>query len=154
MASRDYEELFACLRRHEVRALIVGAHAVAFHAKPRYTKDVDVLVEPTEENAERLLRALDEFGFGSAGLTREDFSRIGSIVQLGFEPNRVDFLTSIGGIDFEEAWRGRIEGRYGSEPMFYLGLDELIRAKEAAGRPQDLADLDWLREAKKGMASE
>ncbi|MCP3961224.1 MAG: hypothetical protein GY719_25540 [bacterium] len=106
-ASRDFEDLFECFRRRQVRALIVGAHAVAFHAKPRYTKDVDVLVEPSVENAERLLEALNDFGFGSLDLSVEDFSREDKIVQLGFEPNRVDLITSIGGVSFEEAWRGR-----------------------------------------------
>ncbi len=149
MASKDFEELFACLRDRSVRAIVVGAHAVAFHAKPRYTKDVDVLVEPSPANAERLLLALDDFGFGSLDLTVEDFSSSGKIVQLGFEPNRVDFITSLGSVSFETAWAGRVEGRYGNQDVFFLGLDELILAKEDAGRPQDLADLDWLRGIKR-----
>ncbi len=144
--SRDFEDLFECLNSRGVRALVVGAHAVAFHAKPRYTKDVDILVEPSVENAESLLGALNDFGFGSLDLSVEDFSREGKIIQLGFEPNRVDLITSISGVSFDEAWRGRVAGRYGRCSVFYLGLVELKRAKEAAGRPQDLADLDWLRQ--------
>jgi hypothetical protein len=146
MANRDFEELFRCLRERNVRALVVGAHAVAFHAKPRYTKDIDVLVEPSAANAERLLQALADFGFGGVDLTVEDFSSPGKIVQLGYEPNRVDFITSLGSVTFEEAWAGRVEGRYGAQPVYFLGLKELIRAKEDAGRSQDLADLDWLRQ--------
>lgn len=146
MANRDFEELFACLRGRDVKALVVGAHAVAFHAKPRYTKDVDILVEPSPENAELLLLALEDFGFGSLDLTVEDFSHSGRIIQLGFEPNRVDFITSLGGVSFDEAWAGRVAGRYGNQPVMYLGLRELIAAKQSAGRPQDLADLDWLRQ--------
>lgn len=145
-ANRDFEELFGCLRRRSVKALVVGAHAVAFHAKPRYTKDIDVLIEPSADNAERLLQALDDFGFGSLDLSVEDFSRPGRIVQLGMEPNRVDLITEIAGVSFAEAWRGRVAGRYGRQQVFYLGLEELKRAKRAAGRPQDLADLDWLRQ--------
>jgi len=107
---------------------------------------VDVLVEASVDNAERLLGALSDFGFGSLNLAVEDFSREGKIVQLGFEPNRIDLITSIGGVSFEEAWRGRVAGHYGRCAVFYLGLEELKRSKEAAGRPQDLADLDWLRQ--------
>lgn len=146
MGNKDYEELFECLRHRKVRAIVVGAHAVAFHAKPRYTKDVDILVEPSVTNAERLLGALDDFGLGSLELDIEDFSQAGQIIQLGYEPNRVDFITSLGSVTFEEAWAGRVEGRFGDQPVPYLGLRELIRAKEDAGRPQDLADLDWLRQ--------
>jgi hypothetical protein len=146
---KDFEELFECLHQREVKALIVGAHAVAFHAKPRYTKDVDVLVEPSVGNARRLLQALDDFGFGSLDLTVDDFSRPGQIIQLGIEPNRVDFITSLAGLSFDEAWAGRVAGSYGRRPVFYLGLAELKRAKKAAGRPQDLADLEWLGEVER-----
>jgi hypothetical protein len=144
MANKDFEELFGCLRRHDVKALIVGAHAVAFHARPRYTKDIDVLIEASPDNARKLLHALDEFGFGSLDLSVEDFCEPGQIIQLGFEPNRVDFLTSLGSLEFVKAWDGRQVGAYGRESVFFLGRDELIQAKREAGRPQDLADLDWL----------
>lgn len=144
---KDFEELFVCLHLRSVKALIVGAHAVAFHAKPRYTKDVDVLVEPSVENAHKLLQALDDFGFGGLDLTVEDFSRPDHIIQLGIEPNRIDFITSLSGLSFDEAWAGRVAGSYGRRPVFYIGLAELKQAKKAAGRPQDLADLEWLAEA-------
>ncbi len=154
MANKDFEELFACLTGRSVKALVVGAHAVAHHAKPRYTKDVDILIEPSVANAERLLQALDDFGFGSLDLSLEDFSTAGKIVQLGYEPNRVDFITSLGKVSFEAAWAGRVEGRYGTQQVFFLGLRELILAKEDAGRPQDLADLDWMRQVEKNRSSE
>ncbi len=154
MANPDFEELFECLTRRDVRALVVGAHAVAYHAKPRYTKDVDILVEPSAANAERLLLALADFGFGSLDLSVEDFSSPGKIVQLGYEPNRVDFITSLGSVSFEQAWASRVEGRYGTQSVFFLGLRELILSKEDAGRPQDLADLDWLREVEQDRPSD
>lgn len=144
--SKDFEELFACLNARGVRAVIVGAYAVAFHAKPRFTKDIDILVEPSIENADRLLAALADFGFGSLGLTASDFATAGRIVQLGYPPSRVDLITAIDGVDFATAWRGRVEGRYGSAAVFYLGKDQLIRNKSAAGRPQDLVDLATLEE--------
>ncbi|NJL28133.1 MAG: hypothetical protein HC897_09655 [Thermoanaerobaculia bacterium] len=145
VTNKNFEDLFECLNRRGVRALVVGAHAVAFHAKPRYTKDVDILVEPSVENAERILQALVDFGFGGLDLSVDDFSRPGVIVQLGIAPNRVDLITSLGGVSFVEAWAGKVAGRYGRWPVFYIGLAELRRAKQAAGRPQDLADLEWLK---------
>lgn len=114
--SKDYEELFTCLNAHGVRALIVGAYAVAFHAKPRFTKDIDLLVEPTRENAARLVAALSDFGFGSLGLSADDFAAPGRVVQLGYAPNRIDLLTAIDGV-----------------------------ALTTSGRPQDLVDLAALR---------
>lgn len=144
--TKDFEDLFACLRRHGVKALVVGAHAVAFHAKPRYTKDIDILIEPSEENARLLMGALKEFGFGDIDLTWRDFVQPGTIVQLGFPPQRVDFITSIPGITFEEAWQGRVAGKFGHQDADFIGKAELIRAKRSAGRPQDLADLSWLKD--------
>lgn len=142
--SKDFEELFACLNARGVRALVVGGYAVAFHAKPRYTKDIDVLVEPSTDNAARLIEALDDFGFGGVGLTAEDFTKEGNVIQLGYPPNRIDVLTTITGVSFEEAWSSRVAGTYGSQAVFYIGRDALARNKAAAGRPQDLADLALL----------
>ena len=140
--SSDFEELFVSLNAKNVRAVIVGGHALAFHGRPRYTKDLDVFVEPSAENAARLIAALDDFGFGGLGLTASDFSAPDKIVQLGVAPNRIDLMTSIDGITFADAWAGRVIGRYGGQPVSYLGRAEFIRNKQAAGRPQDLADLD------------
>lgn len=142
--SKDFEELFASLNAHRVKALIAGAYAVAFYARPRFTKDLDLFVEPSPENAARLIAALADFGFGSVGLTAADFMSPGRVVQLGYAPNRVDLLTAIDGVDFATAWQGRAAGRYGSAEVFYLGKSELIRNKTAAGRPQDLLDVSAL----------
>jgi hypothetical protein len=144
--SKDFEELFACLNARGVRAVIVGAYAVAFHGKPRFTKDIDILVEPTRDNADKLLAALADFGFGSLGLTQDDFVAPGRIVQLGYPPNRVDLITAIDGVDFDSAWRGRVAGHYGSTAVCYLGRDELIQNKSVSGRLQDVLDLAALRE--------
>ena len=142
--SSDFEELFRCLNARSVSAIIVGGHALAFHGRPRFTKDLDVFVAPTEANARRLVQALDDFGFGAVGLRVEDFSQAGRIVQLGVAPNRIDLLTVIDGVTFAEAWEHRVAGHFGDEPVFYLGRDEFIRNKQAVGRPQDLADIDAL----------
>ena len=122
----------------------MGGHALAFHAKPRFTKDIDIFVEPSQDNAERLIRALDDFGFGDVGLSEGDFTNPGVIVQLGVAPNRIDLVTAIDGVTFAEAWRGRATGKFGSQEVYYLGKAELIKNKRASGRKQDLADLEWL----------
>ena len=136
----------ACLTRHGAKALVVGAHAVAFHAKPRFTKDFDLFVEPTEENAGRILAALEDFGFGALGLTAHDFATPGKVIQLGVAPSRIDIATAIDGVTFEEAWATKVRGAYGREPVWFIGREALIRNKIAAGRPQDFADLTWLQE--------
>ena len=141
---KDFEELLKFFASRGVKAVIVGAHAVAYHAKPRYTKDLDLLIEPSRQNAQRILRALADFGFSEVGLQVEDLSEPGRIVQLGFPPNRIDLMTAIDGVPFSEVWAGRVEGSYGGASVFFIGREELIRNKKASGRPQDLADLDWL----------
>jgi hypothetical protein len=141
--SKDFEELFACLTARNARALVVGGYAVAYHAKPRFTKDIDIFVDSTTDNVERVLQALADFGFGDLGLTAADLTP-GRIVQLGMPPNRVDLLTAIDGVTFEEAWAGRASGHLGAQPVFYIGRAELIRNKRASGRLQDLADVDAL----------
>jgi hypothetical protein len=121
----------------------VGAYALAFHARPRYTKDFDVLVDSSPENIRRLLVALDQFGFGNLGLRVHDFEE-GKIVQLGMPPNRIDLLTRIDGVTFDEVWSSRVEGKSGDVAMTYIGRDALIRNKRASGRPQDLVDIQLL----------
>lgn len=150
MPSHDYEEFIAALNAHGVRYLVVGAHAVAFHARPRATKDLDILLEPTPANARNVLAALrDFFGGADLGYTVEDLTAPDWIIQLGVAPVRIDLLPEIAGFtSFVAAWESRIAARFGAVPTYYLGLDALIRAKEAAGRPQDRADVRVLRRAK------
>ncbi|HSN69644.1 MAG TPA: nucleotidyltransferase [Thermoanaerobaculia bacterium] len=148
-STRDFEELLGCLTRHGVRFVIVGAHALAHHAKPRYTKDLDVFVDADPANARRIVAALEEFGFGGLGISPDDFSESGKIVQLGSPPTRIDLMTSIDGVTFEDAWQSRVEGAYGTASVPYIGYEALIRNKTASARAQDLADLEVLRRAKK-----
>lgn len=147
---KDFEELLGLFESRGVRALVVGGYAVAFHGRPRFTKDIDLWVEPTAENAQRILDCLEEFGFGSVGLAVEDFSCPGQVVQLGYPPNRIDLMTSLAGVAFEEAWGGREQGPFGSKVVFYLGRSELLRNKRASGRPQDLVDVEDLEAAGPG----
>ena len=141
---KDYEDFLELLNKHDVRYCIIGAFALAFHACPRYTKDIDVLIDATIDNAKRLLVALDEFGFGPLNLTVEDFSTTGNIIQLGYEPVRIDIITSIEGLDFTDIWENRVHGPYGRQTVNYIDRDNLIRAKRISNRSQDKADLELL----------
>jgi hypothetical protein len=149
MASRDYEEFIAALNAHGVRYLLIGAHAVAFHARPRATKDLDILVEPTPENAQRVLDAMQDF-FGGARLNYaiEDVIDPDCILQLGVAPVRIDVLSTIPGCpDFPILWKRRVDARFGNVSTYYIGLADLIGNKEATDRPQDRADVGVLRRA-------
>lgn len=155
MASRDYEEFIAALNAQRARYLVVGAHAVAFHARPRATRDLDLFIEPTARNARRVLAALRQF-FGGTGLryTADDLTDRKSIIQLGVAPVRIDLHSELAGLPgFEAAWRHRANAKFGSQTAHYLGLDDLIRAKQAVGRPQDEADLLPLRRARDRAAA-
>jgi len=122
----------------------VGAYAVAFHAIPRYTKDLDILIEPTLENGQRVVHVLREFGFGSLAVVPEDFARPGRIIQLGVEPVRIDLLTALEGCSFGQIWKHRAKGVYGAARVWFIGRDELIRVKRRAGRALDRVDLEKL----------
>jgi hypothetical protein len=124
--------------------MIVGAYALAFHGAPRYTGDIDILVKPNSVNARRIIAVLDEFGFGSAGLRATDFETSDQVIQLGVPPVRVDMMTSITGVTWEEAFSGRVEGKYGDIPATYIGREQFISNKKALGRKKDLADLEAL----------
>ena len=149
MASRDYEEFIAALNAHGVRYLIVGAHAVALHARPRATLDLDVLVERTPANARRLLRALAAFFDGvPLGYTAKEVADPRWVLQLGVSPMRIDVLPSIPGIErFAAVWKNRVQAKFGSVPASFIGRADLVAAKRAAGRLQDRADLRSLLQA-------
>lgn len=146
---KDYEELLKLFNKNKVKYCLIGAYAVAFYAKPRYTKDIDILVNPDKENACRIIKALNEFGFRKLGLTEEDFSKEDKIIQLGYEPVRVDILTSIKGSNFEEIWQNRKVSKFGSQKVFFIGIKELIKNKKLSERKQDKADLEVLLPLKK-----
>lgn len=147
MKSPDYEEFLESLNAHGVRYLIVGAHAVAFHGHPRATKDLDIFIEPTEENARRTLDAVREFFGGSdAGLIVSDLSDPDKIIQLGIAPSRIDLMKTLSSaLSFDDVWETRAEGSFSHVPTCYLSLEDLIREKEKADREQDRADVAKLR---------
>ncbi len=137
----DLREFIELLSSHGCDFIVVGGHAVAFHGHPRFTGDIDFLLRPTTENAERVLGALREFGFGDLALNSDDLTKLGNVIQLGRPPNRIDLLTSVSGVSFDEAWRGKVSGTLDGLTLFFLGLGELLTNKQAAGRPKDLVDI-------------
>jgi hypothetical protein len=140
----DFRDLFAALNAAGARYLVVGGYALALHAQPRFTKDLDIWIERSAENAQAVWDALAAFGAPMSGLSPEDLASPELVYQLGIPPSRVDILTSIDGVSFSEAWPRRVEEPYGDQPASFIGFADLIANKRAAGRPQDLADLEML----------
>lgn len=141
---KDYEDLLRLFNKNKVKYFIIGAYAVAFYARPRYTKDIDILVEPDIRNGERIIKALREFGFKSLKLSAKDFAKKGRIIQLGYEPIRVDIITSIPRVNFKEMWKNKIRSKYGDEKVFFIGQKDLIKIKKISGREQDKIDIKIL----------
>jgi hypothetical protein len=142
---KDFEELLRLFNKHKVRYCIIGAFAVGFYARPRYTKDLDIIVEPSLKNGEKIIAALKDFGFSSLDLTPKDFSIKGRFIQLGYEPIRIDLTTAIEGLSFTAIWKNRKKGVLGKTKVNFIGLAELIRNKKKSKRKQDLADLEILK---------
>jgi len=134
------------LNDSQVRYLVVGGYAVALHGYPRYTKDIDLWIDLTPENASRVVSALDNFGFGSLGLHADDFLEADQIIQLGYPPNRIDIMTSLPGVDFASCYDAKIEVSIDEVVVNFIDLENLLRNKKAAGRSQDLADIESLGE--------
>jgi S1-C subfamily serine protease len=144
----DFVDFVRCLREQQCDFVIVGAHAIAAHGAPRATGDLDVFVRPDRANAARVLRALVHFGapVEAHGVTIDDFVTPGTVYQIGLPPNRIDVITEISGVSYEEASTEVVTGHLGSEIVRCIGLDALIRNKRAAARPKDLADVATLQE--------
>jgi len=148
----EFKELLSIFNAHNVKYLIVGGYAVGFHAQPRATKDLDIWVKPDPENAKSLYEALGEFGAPLEGLTVADFAEPAEFFRIGREPVMVDILPEIVGVEFDQAWKGRVEAVV-DEPTgvraFFISAKDLITSKLAAGRPQDIADAEAVRSAGK-----
>ena len=144
----DFRELFSALSAADARFLVVGAYAAMQHTPPRYTKNLDVWVDASPENAVRVYAALRDFGAPISDLTVQDLATPGVTLQIGVEPNRIDILTSIEAVVFAEAWERRLESTYSGVGIHVLGFADLTRNKRAVGRPQDLLDVANLEEVK------
>ena len=142
--NRDFNELLLAFNANGVDYLIVGAHALAVYGHVRATKDLDIWIRADRENAERVLRAVSEFGAPVGDLTLDDLTRPGTIFQIGLPPLRIDVITEIDGVSFTNAWPDRLKTRFGEVPVFVISRHHLIANKKAAGRLQDLADVEQL----------
>jgi hypothetical protein len=145
MLNKDFKEFIELLNENNVRYLIVGGYAVAFHGHPRYTKDLDVWMELSPENANKMIGALNKFGFGSLGLKPDDFLESDQIIQLGYPPNRIDILTTLKDLKFEDCYEARVEVEIQCIPISFIDIESLKKNKRATGRPQDLADAENLQ---------
>ena len=142
--NKDFKEFIELLNANNVQYLIVGGYAVGIHGYPRYTKDLDIWILVSHENAENVLKSLKQFGFGSLGLQKEDFLGHDEFVQLGYPPNRIDILTSCDGVEFETCYQSRKKVIVDDLTINFIDIENLKKNKKASARPQDLADLDNL----------
>jgi hypothetical protein len=143
----DFRDLFAALSAARAEFIVVGAHAVMVHTEPRYTKDLDIWIRSTPQNAAHVYKALQIFGAPLADLTIDDLATPGTVFQIGVAPNRIDILTEVTAVDFEGAWQRRLESTYGGVPISLLSIEDLLTNKRAVGRPQDLIDVEKLERA-------
>lgn len=142
--SKDFEEFLQLLNGHKVRYLVIGGYAVAIHARPRFTNDLDVFVDTERSNAEGVLAALKDFGFGDVGISLDDLTKPDQVIQMGLPPFRIDLLTSITGVSFPEAWERRVTAMYGKESVTFISKQDLITNKKASGRKRDMQDVEEL----------
>jgi hypothetical protein len=140
----DFVDLLRAFAAAEVRCLVVGAYALAHHGRPRATGDLDVWIDPTPTNAARVMRALAAFGAPLHDVREDDFSRPGVVFQMGVPPARIDVLTDLTGLSFDEAWPDREPGRFGPLMVDFIGRDAFVRNKRATGRTRDLSDVEGL----------
>lgn len=141
---QDWKEFIESLNANDVEYVIVGAQALAYHGVPRATGDLDVFVRASRENARRIVAALSDFGFGDLNIPVADFVHPDNVVQLGRAPTRIDILTGLDGVAFEDVWRDRLDTALGELPVHLISRENLIRNKRATGRPQDLSDIERL----------
>jgi hypothetical protein len=147
--NQDFKELLQVFAELDVEYLVAGGYAVIFHTQPRYTKDLDLWIKPSPENAKRIQKAFYKFGLPLVEVTATDFESEGLQFSVGVEPCSLDFLTTIPGLLFDEAWHNRIIDESFGFPVYYVGIHDMKIAKKTAGRLVDLADLEELERAEK-----
>src|SRR5450432_2456940 len=136
----DFIDFVKLCNKYEVEYLVIGGYAVSIHGYPRSTKDFDVCIKISEENASKMVQVIEDFGFASLNLAKRDFLKRDFITQLGHEPVRIDILNDLGGVPFEEAWLNKRVMDFEGSKINFIGYNDLLKVKEKAGRPQDIAD--------------
>lgn len=145
---KDFEDFLNLLNKHKVKYVIIGGYAVNSYFIPRNTKDLDILIEPSTNNAVKIIKTIDDFGFSSMGLSITDFLDAGTMVQLGHIPIRIDILTSTKGITWETIWKNKIKNYFGNIKTNIIEIDDLIKVKIAVGRKMDLIDAENLKKVR------
>lgn len=141
---RDIHEFVELLLSEKVDFLLVGGYALAVHGAPRFTEDIDFLIHLSTENADRLIQVIEKFGFGDLEIEKDDFLKPAFVIQLGMAPNRIDILTGIDGLNWEETWETKIDYEFDGLLIHVIGKEQLIKNKLASGRTKDLADAERL----------
>ena len=143
----DFKDFIKLLIKYNVEYLIVGGYAVSIHSRPKNTQDIDIWINPSKRNAEKLLKVIDEFGFGSTGITLKDLTTENQVVQFGIPPIRIDIMTSIDGVDFNKAYANKVPFQFDDiGKVFYISFKDLLTNKKQSNRLKDKIDLDWLNE--------
>ena len=142
---KDFKEFIELLNENKVEYLIVGGYAVGFHSQPKFTQDIDFWIRNNEKNIDKLLRVLTEFGFADLNIKAEDLKENDTILQLGVPPMRIDILTGVSGLEFNDAFERRVCGIYHGVPAQFISIPDLINNKKASGRKKDLQDIDWIK---------
>ncbi|HSB79741.1 MAG TPA: hypothetical protein VLM91_13245 [Candidatus Methylomirabilis sp.] len=145
MLNQDFKAFIQSLNDNGVRYLVIGGYAVALHGYPHYTKDIDIWIEMSPDNAPKMVRAIDQFGFASLGLQETDFLTPDQIIQLGYPPSRIDLVTTPPGVDFSQCYAARVDVEVDGVLVSFIDLENLRKNKKASGRLQDLADLEHLQ---------
>ena len=143
--AKDFEDFIRLLNKHLVEYMIVGGYALGFHGAPRYTGDIDIWINLSDQNADKLLRVIEEFGFASLGFEKIDFLKQGYISQIGQPPLRIDILNSIDGVNFAEAEKNKQVIDLDGLPVAYVGFQDFIKNKEATGRLKDRSDVEEIK---------
>jgi hypothetical protein len=146
---KDFEDFVRLLNLNDVEYLIIGGFALAYHGTPRFTGDVDIYYGLTEINIEKILKVLQEFGFSSIDIKKNDLLSKGTIIQLGFEPVRIDLINQIDGVEFEDAYNKRVIDKFGNIETNYISYDFLVINKKASARPKDIADVNDFKKLRK-----
>ncbi|WP_312696650.1 nucleotidyltransferase [Sphingobacterium mizutaii] len=151
---QDFIDFIELLNEQQVKYMVVGAFALSFHGRPRHTGDLDIWIKPDAENAGKMVKVIEEFGFGQLGLKDEDFLRENYVTQLGYPPLRIDILNAISGVNFDDAFHTRLETEIDGLQISFISAEDLIRNKRCVGRPKDLGDIDALEMLKKQKENE
>lgn len=151
---QDFIDFIELLNEQQVKYMVVGAFALSFHGRPRHTGDLDIWIKPDAENAGKMVKVIEEFGFGQLGLNDEDFLRENYVTQLGYPPLRIDILNAISGVNFDDAFHTRLETEIDGLQISFISAEDLIRNKRCVGRPKDLGDIDALEMLKKQKENE